>query len=567
MGKLTLKDIIKNDPTELHYKQEAIYHQLDNTLGKEIEAEFERLAKNRLKLNQTKIEEIIKKHTNIKVTLDYVEGLTAYVHIPDINHNNVILNAPRKAYFSNKDSDKLLKDKNIMRGSVDLVKGKVHGCYEEIVSQIVIGTALFEVTSKFTAAEVTAILLHELGHLFVYFEMLATIFVNNFVVAEAAAKLNKAESKQQKALLIKEFDEVSGTSLSKNEQLEVEKLTEEGYAVVLLTEKITESKNMMNIDIYSCRSFEQLADGFAARMGYYEALATGLDKMHRMSGSNAYYHPWLNLFINIIYALLLNSWFLFIVVIMLLFVDTAYSEYDSPKERIDKIKRQLISATKLPNLTHEYRAHLIKQYDTVNGLLDEMYENYNLFELIDWVKSMSKRKIIRQQIEMERLLNNDLFMSKTKLDAAGTGIPYVSTTLPQNVKEVGPDVVLGIFKHGNKFLTLVYQRSSSVIFPGGKIDKGESPETAIVRELNEELGITVTATAPLGFFYSRVDEKVPADFRKIHLFEITDYIGTVTNKEPHKHAAMAFRTKEEIIISSANKLIDAGTRLITTKFI
>ena len=47
-------------------------------------------------------------------------------------------------------------------------------------------------------------------------------------------------------------------------------------------------------------------------------------------------------------------------------------------------------------------------------------------------------------------------------------------------------------------------------FPGGKVEDGESPETALVREVAEELGVAVTVrrwlagTAPIGTAYELV---------------------------------------------------------------
>jgi len=66
-------------------------------------------------------------------------------------------------------------------------------------------------------------------------------------------------------------------------------------------------------------------------------------------------------------------------------------------------------------------------------------------------------------------------------------------------------------------------------FPGGKVDGGELPETALVRELHEELGIDITASclAPLTFASHSYD-----DFHLLMpLFVCRVWKGVVTANE------------------------------------
>ena len=64
-------------------------------------------------------------------------------------------------------------------------------------------------------------------------------------------------------------------------------------------------------------------------------------------------------------------------------------------------------------------------------------------------------------------------------------------------------------------------------FPGGKIEPQETPEAALIRELREELGIIITAPAPLSF--------VSHSYESFHLvmllFSVTSWQGSLKGQQ------------------------------------
>ncbi len=424
---------------------EAIAYQGQSMLFQELTAIFQKFLNDRQfsqsAMANLKLETVIEKYTGLSTKVKYVNSsvMNASAQLHPIHVNNplerkvqdmfrVLTDAYGQAEVREWHQNEL-HDLGFLSRSVDIVIDRKNGMLKGlrgVIHELRLYGGLFK--GKLTASEIAAVTLHEIGHVFNYYEWLLKTASTNVVLDaawKAYSKANDAEVKLRiidytsKCLELDEAHQPKGTELRSKDQF---------FTLYLTSVLPTIRANLGNV-AYDVRNSEQAADQFAARHGAARDLTTALAKMdgpfalHRYSKLTFVLVSAVNAAIALLVSL---SWPLVGVAIVIVLLATLASsdfnheDYDTPKQRNAKLMGEIVSALKNDGIDPNERAKLLNDYEVLKELDSKIQEHTGLFSLV-WRNLTSYRRnqhsLMKFQQELEQLTNNELYVKAQSFNA------------------------------------------------------------------------------------------------------------------------------------------------------
>ncbi len=326
-------------------------------------------------------------------------------------------------------TDRNITSEDLSNFKVDLTRMKFSGNLpEEHKSYLELGLALFNPRYRFTDEQITAIALHELGHLVSdYLHLGEYVLLNQYlanaielfqgnpakvrnveIYSEAWLKANLSEA-ELKDFIYGQADEKTATR------------------VALCAARRVPRKHITGSEFAGTVREEQFADLFASRLGYTRHLAAAMYNLDRTFGSDALKRPpsVISRALTTLFMLPFAIPALPLVAMIALIDDTPNDHifagkyrYDDDKERIIKFRRELIFQMRTSTNDKERSGlmtdlkmvdHYIEQYNKVTPTFYEAVRNVVNY---NWRKHEQQHQ---KERVLEQLVNNDIFVKSYKL--------------------------------------------------------------------------------------------------------------------------------------------------------
>jgi hypothetical protein len=409
---------------------EAIAHQ-DAAFFKELAAAFRPICLNRLSGSDlelhndvsAKVARLLKQRTNITITLNLNKdrGPNAWVYPPQLNRNHSLYQDGMKHYITNIDGLKHLNkaaDK-MLQGTLDHNKVWVTGIFSEISCPVDVTLGLLNMA---TAEEVAAIFLHEIGHVWSYFELLTLAAKTNLALRTVRQEFLNADA-ETKIVIVRESASALGFTAEEIEAIQKSKSVDR-VEVAVINSQVRASYSELGFSLYDQRGWEFASDQFSTRMGGGAHVVTGLDKMHRKYGDPVYRSLFTHVVGNVIETfsfILLSVGTAGLFPLLMLVIGDPFCQgeiYDRPKERFTRVKHELIAYLRNSSTDKTRVAEVLNDLATIDKALSKMQDRYGVgyyfWALISPAGRRNRNNVAVQQA-LEVLANNELYVAAAQL--------------------------------------------------------------------------------------------------------------------------------------------------------
>lgn len=355
----------------------------------------------------------------------------AAIQPPSLDKNHPLIPNYRRAIANSNDllqHTKFTRNRGLV-GTVDRTNAKIGGGFSDVLCPLYVSEGMFGRNPKkpekdFEDIEIAAIIGHELGHVFTYFEKLTDTLVTNMVACAAANKIMGLESGKDRFEVLSEVEKQMGVKLKDKDVI-----AGAADAGQVYTHIVVEAEhfrlNDMGSDAYANRSWERLADDFSARLGCGQELASALVKVQKndplgwlvdrtimpMGMHVAIETAWLvsNL------VIIPSAPFVAMATILTAYLvsDPSCSLYDRPEERLDAIRQTMVDQLKHVK-GGDARQRVLEDLNRLDAITEQVKDKYTLMEMVHLYLTpggRKDRKAISFHKELESYIFNELFVA------------------------------------------------------------------------------------------------------------------------------------------------------------
>uniref|UniRef100_A0AAU7PF14 Virion structural protein n=1 Tax=Burkholderia phage vB_BgluM-SURPRISE13 TaxID=3159457 RepID=A0AAU7PF14_9VIRU len=279
---------------------------------------------------------------------------------------------------------------------------------------------------EYSSPEISAIILHEVGHVWSFYEHLIRFRTTNQILITLARELDGTQDHGRREMIIKEAGEM--LSLQNVDATDLSNKNNTTVYTVIITNLARKNRSQSGVEGYDINSFEALSDQFATRHGAGKDLVTALDKMYK---GTIYRRGWAGYFFlefvklavlalgvfEIATGQLYGAYTTFALLAGLLLADSHHDWYDKAGARFTRIRNQLVEELKDPTLPKEDSARIRQDIDIIDETNKKFKDHTQLVGLVyDYLipSGVNKRKQIEFQQSLEEMASNKLFYYANK---------------------------------------------------------------------------------------------------------------------------------------------------------